>query len=99
MIQVEGVRPWQWGVLIGALGFLDWWVTVEVLALGGTEVNPLVASWVDSWFGLFVKSVGVGVVAWGLAEQGRFERVLPWLLWVYATVTVVGVYNLYRLGG
>lgn len=64
---------WLAAVLV-ALNLVDLLVTREVISRGGTEVNPLVAPFIDGLGATLAKTAGVGVIALSLLRKAPASR-------------------------
>ena len=87
-----------WAGVILVLNFFDWLLTYIALSLGGEEFNPLLAGWINSWQGLAVKTIGVGLiltilVVWHWASR-PVQKFFPVVAGVYALVVLWTIGNL-----
>lgn len=64
----------RWALFLWAFNVVDWAVTTLILRGGGVEMNFLLAGWIDSPWGFFVKVILVGLVLWLVALFGEGSR-------------------------
>lgn len=86
-----------WAVTLWALGLIDWALTYIIISNGGHEVNPMLAPWIDSWWGLAVKAVIPGLILILLVrnqEKRVVQEGLPVVTLLYLLVVLWGVSTL-----
>ena len=87
-----------WAVAILVLSFFDWLLTYIALSLGAAELNPLLEGWINSWQGLAVKTIGIGLILLILVLRhwsGRpVQRLLPVVAGIYALAVLWMIGNL-----
>jgi hypothetical protein len=86
-----------WAVTLWVLGLIDWTLTHIIISNGGHEVNPMLAGWIGTWWGLAVKAGVTGLLLIFLVRNQEKRLVREGIFFVTFFYILVVLWNVSTL--